>query len=325
MEQIVSQISTTTPTCAPSPFDHPEADIILQSSDSVNFRVFKLFLSLASPVFETMFKLPQPTVGTNEDTKDSLPVVSVQENSKTLDTFLRFCYPSTLAEDPSLENLADIKAILGAARKYSLDLIERKVCRALANPKVLEAEPLRCFAIAWNARLKHETITAARHTLRQPLIPAWFAEINMITASDLLALLTYHKKCSIAVAPLLLNFDWVTSHYGSSNGCGWLVPDCRCARSIDAKVKLWRNAPLSWWTTYMEETFELLRDAPSGVIVKSGVEKTIQKVRSGGCAKCSAGVKANMEEFSDLLALEVEKATASIRLDNFLWPLFTTK
>jgi hypothetical protein len=320
---MVSQISTTTPTCASSPFDHPEADIILRSSDSVNFRVFKLFLTLASPVFETMFKLPQPAVGTNEDTKDGLPVISVQENSKTLNTFLRFCYPSTLAEDPLLENLTDIKDILGVARKYSLDLIERRVYQALASPKVLEAEPLRCFAIARNARLKHETITAAKYTLRQPLIPAWFAEIEMITASDLLALLTYHKKCNIVVAPLLLKLNWVTDHYGSSNNCNWLVSDdqgrrngsikCGCARSTQAKFRLWGLAPLSWWATYMEETFDLLKDTPSGGIVKSEAEKTIQKVRSGGCAMCSARVKAKMEEFSDLLALEVEKATASVR------------
>lgn len=321
-------------TCASSPFDHPKADIILRSSDGVDFRVFKLFLTLASPFFETMFEPPQPAAGTNDDTNDDLPVISVQEDSKTLDTFLRFCYPSTLAEDPSLENLKDVKAILGVARKYSLNLIERKVCQALASPKVLEAEALRCFAIARNAGLKHETITAARYTLRQPLIPAWFAEIEMITASDLLALLTYHKKCSIAVAPLLLNFNWVMKHYGISNRNHWLVyvvsggrryegggfgavshstPGCTCARS--AKFKLWEMAPLSWWATYMEETFELLRDTPSGTIVKLEAEKTIQKVRNQACAICSVVVKVNMEEFGDLLALEVEKATASIELE----------
>ncbi|KAG1812918.1 uncharacterized protein BJ212DRAFT_439727 [Suillus subaureus] len=317
-------------TCASSPFDHPKADIILRSSDGVDFRVFKLFLTLASPFFETMFELPQPAAGTNDDSNDDLPVISVQEDSKTLDTFLRFCYPSTLAEDPSLESLKDIKAILGVARKYSLNLIERKVCQALASPKVLEAEALRCFAIARNAGLKHETITAARYTLRQPLIPTWFAEIEMITASDLLALLTYHKKCSIAVAPLLLNFNWVMNHYGISNRNHWLVSvvsgrrhgpgpnsyittNCTCARS--AKFMLWEMAPLSWWATYMDETFELLRDTPSGAIVKLEAEKTIQKVRNEGCAICSVVVKANMEEFGDLLALEVEKATASIELE----------
>jgi hypothetical protein len=297
-------------TCASSPFDHSKADIILRSSDGVEFRVFKLFLTLASPFFETMFALPQPAAGTNDDTMNGLHVIPMQENSKTLDTFLRFCYPSTLAEDPSLENLKDIKAILGVARKYSLDLIEKKVCQALANPKVLEAEPLRCFAIARNARLTHETITAAKYTLRQPLIPEWFAEISMITASDLLALLTYHQKCSIAVASLSHNFDWVTKYYG--NNRNWLVSDCRCTRNTEGKIKLWRMDTLPWWTTYMEETFEILRDTPSGAIVKSKVEKTIQKVRNGGCATCSAGVKANMEEFSDLFALEVDKATASV-------------
>ncbi|KAG2125325.1 hypothetical protein DEU56DRAFT_575281 [Suillus clintonianus] len=321
----------TMSTCASSPFDHPKADIILRSADGVDFCVFKLFLTLASPFFETMFELPQPADGTDNDTKDGLPVIPVQEDSKTLDTFLRFCYPSTLAEDPLLESLADILAILGAARKYSLDLIERKVCQALVNPKILEAEPLRCFAIARNARLKHETITAARYTLRQPLIPAWFEEIELITASDLLALLTYHKKCAIAVAPLRADLGWVTNHYGSLNSCKWLVPEvhnpnrpsggsndkptCRCGRSTKLEFILWSSFPVSWWATYMEETFELLRDTPCRDIVKSEAEKTIQKVRGAGCNACSARVKENMEEFSNLLALNVEKATASIELE----------
>ncbi|KAG2125327.1 hypothetical protein DEU56DRAFT_575340 [Suillus clintonianus] len=318
-------------TCAPSPFDHPKADIILRSADGVDFCVFKLFLTLASPFFETMFELPQPADGTGDDTKDGLPVIPVPEDSKTLDTFLRFCYPSTLAEDPLLDSLADILAILGAAKKYSLDLIEKKVCQALVNHKVLEAEPLRCFAIAYNARLKHETITAARYTLRQPLIPAWFEEIELITASDLLALLTYHKKCAIAVAPLRANLDWVTNHYGSLNSCKWLVPEmqnpnrsyygtpdpttCSCGRSTQAEFMLWNNTSVSWWATYMKETFELLRDTPCRDIVKSEAEKTIQKVRGAGCTLCSARVKENMEEFSELLALNVEKATASIELE----------
>lgn len=318
-------------TCASSPFDHPKADIILRSSDRVDFRVFKLFLALASPLFETMFELPQPAaVGTSNDTKDGLPVISMQENSKILDTFLRFCYPSTLAEDPSLDNLIDIKAIIGVAKKYSLDLIERRVCQALANPKVLEAEPLRCFAIARNARLTHETITAARYTLRQPLIPTCLPEIDMITASDLLALLTYHTKCSVAAASLLANLDWMTNYYSNPSGCNWLLdtrrvldmwgkssepPICKCARSDKAKFQLWKSAPYSWWTTYMEETFELLRDTPSGDIVRSEVEKTIQKVRVVGCTTCSAHVKEKMEEFSNLLALNVDKATASIKLE----------
>ncbi|OJA08064.1 hypothetical protein AZE42_02238 [Rhizopogon vesiculosus] len=134
---------------------------------------------------------------------DSLSFRSpVQEDGKTLDIFLRFFYPSTLSEDRSFESLIGVMAVLTVARKYSLDLLERKVCKALVDPKFLLAEPLSCFAIARYARFEHETMIAARYTLREPLIPARFLGIDLTTASDLLASLTYHQRCSIAVEPL---------------------------------------------------------------------------------------------------------------------------
>jgi hypothetical protein len=162
----------------------------------------------------------------------------------------------------------------------------------------------------------------------------WFSEIELITASDLLALLTYHKKCSIAVGPLLANLDWVQSFYGSSSACTWLLhesrtsqknkpvdfgypatsSECGCGLSTAAEFKLWRTAPVAWWATYMKETFEMLKDRPSGYNVLAEVEKTIQKVRSKGCSICAAQVKGNMEEFSNLLALKVDEATASVRV-----------
>ncbi|KAG1774142.1 hypothetical protein EV702DRAFT_1127083 [Suillus placidus] len=46
-------------TCASAPFAHANADVILLSTDGVEFRVFTFFLSLASPFFESLFSLPQ--------------------------------------------------------------------------------------------------------------------------------------------------------------------------------------------------------------------------------------------------------------------------
>ncbi|KAG2358549.1 hypothetical protein BDR07DRAFT_1362006 [Suillus spraguei] len=314
-------------TCASAPFNHAKADVILRSADGVDFRVFMLFLSLASSFFETLFGLPQASDGaSDQEMKDGLAVIAVSEDYKTLDSFLRFCYPSTLAEDPSLDNLTEILSVLAAARKYSLELIERKVCQALANPKVLEAEPLRCFAIARNARLKHETITAARYNLRQPLIPALFAEINLITASDLLALITYHKKCITAVQALMKDLKWMTDHYGSLGGCNWLFTArpssdifngsryC-CGQGTDTRFFPWNTPPLAWWTRYMQEICELLQDSPSGDTVRTAADRTIQKVRSATCATCSGRVKEAMTEFSNLLALKVEEAVAPIELE----------
>jgi hypothetical protein len=208
--------------------------------------------------------------------------------------------------------------VLAAAKKYSLDLIERKVSQALVNPKVLETESLRCFAIARNARLKHETITAARYSLRQPLVPTWFAEIELITASDFLSLLTYHKNCGIAAQLSTKgDFKWITDHYSTQNGCTWLFGprydgSCRCGQTPDKRLYLWNAGPVTWWATYMEEMSELLMDRPSGDLVRKETEKTIQKIRSTNCTACSSKVKEGMTEFGNLLALRVEEAVGRV-------------
>jgi hypothetical protein len=64
----------------------------------------------------------------------------------------------------------------------------------------------------------------------------------------------------------------------------------------------------------MKETFKILRDRPTGDNVRAEARKTILKVKSAGCKTCSARVESNMEEFSNLFALKVEEATASVRI-----------
>lgn len=320
---------------AATPFDHAKADIILRSSDDIDFRVFKLFLTLASPSFETLFDIPQPTEpGNDQEMKDGLAVIRVQENEKTLDTLLRFCYPCTLAEDPKLEVLEDLVDVLEAARKYSLDTIERKVHQALSNPKIIEAEPLRCFVIARRGHAREETLLAAKYTLTQPLIPSWFEEISLITAADLLALLTYHQTCGNAVYALSNDMSWIQSHYGSSQGCPWLSKEskksrmeskkkgydsenddssCRCARSTTGTYSLFKSQPLKWWEDFMVETFAALRDKPCRVTVESFAAKTVQSVRARNCPTCSVNISEHMRDFSELLTRKVDEVVSEVR------------
>jgi len=316
-----------------APFDHAKADVILRSSDGIDFRVFKLFLSLASPFFETLFDIPQPAEASDDqEVKEGLAVVPVIEDSKTLDALLRFCYPCTLADDPTLEVLQDALDVLEAARKYSLDAIEKKARQAITSPKILEAEPLRCFAIAHRGRLREETLLAARQTLTLPLIPGWFQEIELITASDLLALLTYHKKCGDAVYALRDNMSWITSHYGSNEACSWLLgrysytdyndyqtqSNCNCPMAASSKYMLFSNqSHLSpqWWDNYMEETFKELRDKPCKETVQAAAEKTVQSVKALNCQACSPKVTEGMRDFSDLFVKKVEEVVSQIELE----------
>ncbi|KAI5992385.1 hypothetical protein F5J12DRAFT_897285 [Pisolithus orientalis] len=82
--------SEDSPTVALPPFDHEKADVILRSSDGADFRVFRLFLSLASPFFETLFDLPQPSEETNTDMeiKDRLPVIPVRKQQHQESTII---------------------------------------------------------------------------------------------------------------------------------------------------------------------------------------------------------------------------------------------
>ncbi|KAL4081215.1 hypothetical protein J3A83DRAFT_4205761, partial [Scleroderma citrinum] len=67
---------------------------------------------------------------------------------------------------------------------------------------------------------------ATKYSLRKPLIPDWFEEIELVTAVDLLALLTYHQKCGSAVQLLHLGFSWIEQHHQNRNAaqlCGSLA------------------------------------------------------------------------------------------------------
>ncbi|KAF8553553.1 hypothetical protein OG21DRAFT_1497601 [Imleria badia] len=309
------------PTYATAPFDHAQADIILRSSDNIDFRVFKLFLSLASPFFETLFNIPQPAdENVDQEVKDGLAVIPVTEDSKTLDALLRFCYPCTLADDPNLELLKDAMDVLEAARKYSLDVIEKKARKAIVNPKILEVEPLRCFVIAHRGRLREETQLTARYTLTQPLIPSWFQEIELLTATDLLSLLTYHKKCGDAVYALKLDISWITSHYGSSEGCSWLSDrysrySCGCPKPNTSRYKLFDESHPQWWDDFMEETFTALRDKPCKETVQASAEQTVQIVKAQECRVCSPQITEGMRDFLDLFTRKIEEAVSRIEFE----------
>ncbi|KAG6381733.1 hypothetical protein JVT61DRAFT_337 [Boletus reticuloceps] len=320
-------------TYAAAPFDHAKADIILRSSDNIDFRVFKLFLSLASPFFETLFEIPQPAEESeDQEVKDGLVVVPVTEDSKTLDALLRFCYPCTLADDPQIDVLKDALDVLEAARKYSLDVIEKKARQAIASPKILEVDPLRCFAIAHRGRLREETLLAGRYTLTQPLIPSWFQEVELITATDLLSLLAYHKKCGDAVYALRLDLSWIKSHYGSSQACSWLAGqyysgtdrysqpsrvNCGCPRSNPPRYSLSNllSVSLQWWEDFMEETFTALRDKPCNETVKTSAEKTVQTVKARNCQACSPTITEGMRDFVDLFTRKIDETVSQIELE----------
>ncbi|KAL6300880.1 hypothetical protein BKA93DRAFT_501364 [Sparassis latifolia] len=186
--------SPAPPIWAQPPFDNLSANIILRSSDNIDFCVHSVILSEASPFFKDMFSLQQPIVDRTKSNntveyRDGRPVITVGEDSRTLDGLLRLCYPIT---DPELKDLLLVRPMLEAALKYQMDeatAITRKALRSFA-----EKEPLRIWAIACRLRLEEDAHYAAQFTLQQTSIADSFPqEMQEITAGPYFRLLKYHR------------------------------------------------------------------------------------------------------------------------------------
>ncbi|KAI6116747.1 hypothetical protein EDD16DRAFT_1041228 [Pisolithus croceorrhizus] len=260
-------------------------------------------------------------MSTGAEVKDGLPVIFVSEDSEMLDLLLRFCYPCTLAEDPTLEDFRDAVNVFEVAKKYCLDAVERTICKSLFSPKMLETNSLRCFAIACRARMQNECALAAKYTLREPLVPMCFEEIELITSREFLSLLAYHKQCGNAVQALAVDVSWVTAAYSQWTSAPWLVGRyadgyCGCARSVSGRYPvIYREAVAQWWETFMDFTFVELRDKPCPETIRKNVERTIQIVRQRNCRHCSPVVPGVMRDFTNLFIRQIEAIIAEVRLD----------
>lgn len=141
------QNAATGPTeIAPRPFDRADADVILRSSDHIDFHVHRAKLSIASSFFNAMFSLPQTS-----DTHLDVQVVDVTEDSSTMNAILRMCYPVV---DRSISSFAVLSSALRAALKYDMELAV-ELCKQSLRLWV-HSQPLQVYAVA--CRVEDESI-----------------------------------------------------------------------------------------------------------------------------------------------------------------------
>ena len=294
---------------AAAPFNSNKADIILRSSDDVYFRVHRCLLAFASPLFDSMFDLPQPQVRCpHEEMYLGLEVIPVTEDSRVLDMLLRFCYPATV-DDPHLGSAAEIEEVLEAAIKYGMEEVERGVRRTLLEPSILEKEPLQVFAIAYRFRYEPEARAAATCLLRQPAPPANSTTLKSIDQGDLQNLAVYRTKCAHAVLALGNDLSWLQQKesYGFFK---WWTNFCMCTQRADPRFLMHGAYAREWWAEYMEETLVMLQETPCAAAVYQNVRKALE--RAGGCTFCRRKSQSYMSDFAQRFAEAVDEAIAGV-------------
>lgn len=200
---------------ASAPFDDQNADIVLRSSDKVDFRVYSLILSLASSFFKQAFTLPQP-----DPPRSDANLIDVAEDSIVLDKLLRCCYPGL---EPVFKSAGELSPVIDAMAKYAMDNLFDRAKRILSG--FSDNDPVRVFAISHRYGWKDMAVTAAKNTTSFRLPFAFVDELNHVPIKEYHTLVGYHSRCSNAVLGMFEGFgsmcDWVHDYPCEEHDINW--------------------------------------------------------------------------------------------------------
>ena len=183
-------------------FNTPDGDIILRAPGppSRDFRVHKLVLSLASPVFKDMFSLPRPA--SYPPSVAEVEIVEVTDPPHALDLILRMIYPFT---PPSIDgNLDTLIECLAIADKYEIKGAKARLYHELARPSI--TEPLRVYAIASRFGFTNIADSASRDnlsTVHLPGIPELPDDFDYVPATEYHKVVRLHSNYRKAVAEII--------------------------------------------------------------------------------------------------------------------------
>ncbi|RPD58999.1 hypothetical protein L226DRAFT_489116 [Lentinus tigrinus ALCF2SS1-7] len=191
------------PRVALHPFDDPEAEITLVTSDGVEYRVHKKILQLSSPV---LYATAKGLLASDRTT------ISVAEPSRIMDILLRLCYPVL---EPEVGDLHDISVALAAAEKYNMQRASQVLRNAMASRRDSTSDdPVVLYAIACRFGMRDIAVAAARRTLHTEIMQSSVSELDSIGVSGgcLFRLLEYQRRCKAAIRSIFNGtHGWIDS------------------------------------------------------------------------------------------------------------------
>jgi BTB/POZ domain len=331
VEQIEPQGSAET--LASAPFDDTRADLILRSNDRVDFRVFKIILSQASPIFTDMFNIPPPAP---EELPVQCQVVTLSEDSKSLDIALRHIYP---IDTPTEVELPDACVLIEFARKYQVKALGPVVARSLTD--AIENDPAGVYAIAVTYGEVDIAIKAARSSLSRPISHLQPSKLQLpcTTAALYGELIQYHIGCGEVASGIATNRDWFPLKIGGREWCPFLDSpymldewlDCMSCATQDAidepeieprymdsdpypvgTYESTRVGPRCVWKYLYRSALVLARHPSAEAVTAEGFV-----LRSLDCPKCPRRILDDMLEFSNVFRTAIKEAIEKVSVSRY--------
>ena len=296
------------------PFDDTNADVILRSSDQVDFMVYKVILSKASPVFKTMFSLPQPATDSADTSRESRAIIILNEHSKVLAALLLTIYPPTLMSVRAQSlSLTDHIAILDMARKYDMAATSCRLLIDFKGSEALKNNHLQAFYAAYRHGLREAAEIAARASLKHPFtLDAIGDEMQYIDGPAFHTLWKFHRACSAIAVEAISGHTYKWIPKAPTTWCNATPTRCRCSR-----VKFWLGPKESPWLTntswgdYVDRAVKALKTHPcSEAITNQAI--LIPSYQAEMCDECQKKI-AGLSEFSQYLGEEVDRVVSNVR------------
>lgn len=302
---------------ANSPFDDPNADLVILSSDGALFYVHSLLLSPVSPLFNTMFTLPSPTDKVHsQKIHDGHPLVTVSDDAKHLRLLLSWCDPRCMQIETCL---SDLQMVLEMADKYDVaSVIKRVESVLMLSKETIKENPLKIYAIALRYRREGLARVAAKETLRSnyPLVRLDGKKGPELKHPSAFAFEEYQLRCVAAAVKVVSEYSWM-SHSGPGrkfSGMSYFMGSCTNYGDKCPTIITSFGTFLVWWINYMELSAEALKQAPVGSSVMEPLllSQIHSQISSGKCTSCHSQGHAKLSEFAGFLAVKVDRAISKV-------------
>ncbi|KAI0633994.1 hypothetical protein C8Q77DRAFT_1156856 [Trametes polyzona] len=307
--------------------DSSIGDLIIRTSDQVDFYVLGRRIADVSPIFSAMFSLPQAPKDAQEG--EGRPVVDVSEPSAVWKKLLPLIHVDV---EPEL-SLEDIRALTEASRKYELPGVRSRMRIHLLRPALLEERPFDMYAFACAQGLEDVALAAARLTLRLPTVPPAASDFAHVSGRAVVRLLQYRRDCvnaaraAIAVKEVGRNpreVAWVEAGRPpldncSCRSCAWVAIEAVPPQGYQPMYSLSSAYHLSirkGWLEYLRRLDRELELLPheSTALSLSLVHPVIVSMRASTCTACDRTLVEEAAWFSEAAASRIRGAIAGVRL-----------
>jgi hypothetical protein len=297
-------------------FDYPEADVVLRSRDSHEFRVLKLYIVHSSPILGEKLLLPS-----NAQPEPSASAISVESNVEgtianapcvvqlpiegaILFSLLTYIFPVPPVLPSSVEQTMEL---LTAAQMYKMDVVLTRIRTHIAQqepPFIREETAFFIYALSQKHCLRAEALQAARCTLSfSSLTIEDLAEehkLDVMPGNFLHELWKYHKRVRSNLMSGLEEFR-------RSNALT-ILGDSSCNSLIDG-LPTWLYGYISHIGTPRVPAILDLSDFYTDL-----AEHIQYRSSNDGCASCSRLPRTKIRAFWATLTAVVHGSIAKVRV-----------